>query len=246
MAVAIPVVNAPNLYVDGLAMSWATDETLTIQSGAARNSTDANDIEVSSALTLSNIVAGANGLDTGSVAASTMYAVYVIGSSLDVVVSASLLSLASSSTPTLPQDYDMYRRIGWVLTDGTSDFLLFYQYGTDKTRQYYYDVGISELSAGSSATYAAVDLATSVPPIATTVIMDVAYTPNGATDVAEFLPFGSSATNGIVRFGYGVAGAQVGQAVIPCQLDSGVPKIQYKVTSGDALTLLTSGYYDYL
>ena len=246
MAVAIPVVNAPNLYVDGLAMSWATDETLTIQSGAARNSTDANDIEVSSALTLSNIVAGANGLDTGSVAASTMYAVYVIGSSLDVVVSASLLSLASSSTPTLPQDYDMYRRIGWVLTDGTSDFLLFYQYGTDKTRQYYYDVGISELSAGSSATYAAVDLATSVPPIATNVIMDVAYTPNGATDVAEFLPFGSSATNGIVRFGYGVAGAQVGQAVIPCQLDSGVPKIQYKVTSGDALTLLTSGYYDYL
>jgi len=246
MAIGIPVVNAPNLYVDGLELSWATDETLTIQSGAARNSTDGNDIEVSASLTLSNIVSGVNGLDTGTVAVSTMYAVYVIGSSLDVVPAASLLSLASSATPTLPFEYDMYRRIGWALTDGTSDFLLFYQYGTDKTRQYYYDVGISELAAGSSATYAAVDLATSVPPIATTVMMDVAYTPTGATDVAEFLPFGSSATDGIVRFGYGVAGAQVGAANIPSALNGSIPTIQYKVTAGDALTLLTMGYYDYL
>jgi len=246
MAIGIPVVNASNLYVDNLELSWTSDEVIAIAAGRARNSTDENDIIVESALAVSNIVSGANGLDSGSVAASTMYAVYVIGSSYDVVPAAGLLSLASNSAPTLPEDYDMYRRIGWVLTDGTSDNLLFYQYGSDKTRQYYYDVGISELSAGSSATYAAIDLATSVPPIATNVIMDVAYTPNGATDVAEFLPFGSSATNGIVRFGYGVAGAQVGQAVIPCELDSSVPKIQYKVTAGDALTLLTSGYYDYL
>ena len=246
MAVAIPVVNASNTYVDGLEMAWTADETISIAAGRARDSSDVNDIIVDAALSGSNIVAGVNGLDTGTVAASTMYAVYVIGSSLGVVSPAGLMSLASSATPTLPFQYDEYRRIGWVLTDGTSDNLLFWQYGSDKTRQYYYDVGISELSGGSSATYAAVDLASSVPPIATNVIMDVAYTPNGATDVAEFLPFGSSATNGIVRFGYGVAGAQVGQAVIPCQLDSGVPKIQYKVTSGDALTLLTSGFYDYL
>lgn len=246
MAIGIPVVNASNLYVDNLELSWTSDEVIAIAAGRARNSSDENDIIVESALAVSNIVSGANGLDTGTVAASTMYAVYVIGSSYDVVDPAGLLSLASSSTPTLPEDYDMYRRVGWVLTDGTSDNLLFWQYGSDQTRQYYYDVGISELAAGSSATYAEIDLATSVPPIATNVIMDVAYTPNGATDVAEFLPFGSSATNGIVRFGYGVAGAQVGQAVIPCELDSAVPKIQYKVTSGDVITVLTMGYYDYL
>jgi hypothetical protein len=140
----------------------------------------------------------------------------------------------------------MYRRIGWVLTDATSDNLLFWQYGSDQERVYYYDVGISELSGGSSTTYAAIDLASSVPPIATRVIMDVAYTANSATNNAEFLPFGSSATNGIVRFGYGVAAAQVGQAVIPCRLDGAVPKIQYKVDTSDALTLLTVGYHDYI
>lgn len=246
MSIGIPVVNAPNLYVDDLQLSWTSDEVIAIAAGRARNSTDENDIIVESALAVSNIVSGANGLDSGTVAASTMYAVYVIGSSYGVAEPAGLLSLASNSAPTLPEDYDMYRRIGWVLTDGTSDNLLFWQYGSDKTRQYYYDVGISELSGGSSATYANVDLATSVPPIATNVVMDVTYTPNGATDVAEFLPYGSSATNGIVRFGYGVAGAQVGVATIPCRLNSGVPTIQYKVTAGDALTLLTVGYWDYL
>lgn len=246
MAIAIPVQNAANLYVDGLELSWTSDEVIAIAAGAARDSTNTNDIIVDSALAVSNIVSGAGGLDTGSVAASTMYAVYVIGNSLGNETPVGLLSLASSSAPTLPTNYDMYRRVGYVLTDGSSDNLLFWQYGNDKERVMYYDVGISELSAGSSATYAAIDLASSVPPLATRVIMDVAYTPNGATDVAEFLPFGSSATNGVVRFGYGVAGAQVGQAVIPCELDSSVPKIQYKVTAGDALTLLTIGYYDYL
>lgn len=246
MAIGIPVVNAPNLYVDGLELSWASDETLTIQAGAARNSTDGNDIEVAASLTLSNIVAGVNGLDTGTVASDTMYAVYAIGSSYGVVASASLLSLASSAAPTLPSDYDMYRRIGWALTDGTSDFLMFYQYGADTTRQYFYDVGISELAAGSSATYADVDLATSVPPIATTVIMDIDYTPAGASDVAEFLPFGSSATNGVVRFNCGVAAAQIGTVSLPGALNGAVPTIQYKVVAGGSLTLLTMGYYDYL
>ena len=80
----------------------------------------------------------------------------------------------------------------------------------------------------------------------TDVLFDVVYTPNGATDVAEFIPFGSTATNGVVRFGYGVAAAQAGMATIPARLDTATPKIQYKVTSGDTLTLLVNGFKDIL
>lgn len=246
MAVAIPVVNAPDLYVDGLAVSWASNTTLSVALGRARNSTDVNDIILDAAVTINAAVNGLNGLDTGSLAASTMYAVYVVGSSLGAVDPGAMISLASSSSPLLPTNCDMYRRIGWALTDGSSHFLLFYQYGSDKTRQYYYDVGISELSGGAATSFTAIDLATSVPPIATNVIMDILFTPDGATEVAEFLPFGSSASNGIVRFGCGVAAAQQGSITVPCQLGSGVPKVLYKVASGDTLTLLTVGYYDYL
>lgn len=246
MAVAIPVVNAPDLYVDGLALSWASNTTLSVALGRARNSTDVNDIILDAGVTINAAANGLNGLDTGSLAASTMYAVYAVGSSLGAVTPGAMVALASQSAPVLPVDCDMYRRIGWALTDSSSHFLLFYQYGSDKTRQYYYDVGISELSGGSSTSFAAIDLATSVPPIATNVVMDILFTPDGATEVAEFLPFGSSASNGIVRFGCGVAAAQQGSITVPCKLDSAVPKVLYKVASGDTLTLLTVGYYDYL
>ena len=241
-----PIVNAGLKYVNGLELAWASDETITMAAGAARDSANSNDIVLSAAATISNITNGANGLDTGSVAASTMYAVYVIGDSTKYESTAGLLSLASNSEPSLPAGYDMYRRVGWVLTDGTSDNLLFWQEGMGQVRKYFYDVGISELSGGSATTYTAIDLATSVPPIDTTVILDIAYTPNSATNNAEFLPFGSSATNGVVRYGCGVAAAQVGQIEVPAKLNSAVPTIQYKVDTSDALTLLTTGFYDYM
>jgi len=244
MTANTPIVNAGLKYVNGLEIAKTAAKTLSMAAGAARDSTDTNDIILDASVTINGAAVGANGVDVAALAASSMYAVYVIGDSTKYQDTAGLLSLASAATPNIPGGYDMYRRVGWVLTDGSSNILQFWQFGHGQERIYYYDVGISELSGGSSATFAAVDLATSVPPIATDVLLDVTYTPNGATDVAEFLPFGSSATSGMIRFGYGVAGAQVGMATVPCRLDSGVPKIQYKVTSGDTLTLLVCGFKD--
>lgn len=240
-----PIVNAGVKYVNGLEIAKTAAKVISMAAGAARNSTDENDIVLSTAVSINGATVGANGVDVAAIVLSSFYAVYVIGDSTKYESTAGLLSL-SATTPNLPGGYDMYRRVGWVLTDGSANILQFWQYGEGQERQYYYDVGISELSAGSSATFAEINLATSVPPIATEVLFDVAYTPNGATDVAEFLPFGSAATSGFIRFGYGVAGAQVGVATVPCRLDSGVPKILYKVTAGDALTLLTVGYTDFM
>lgn len=246
MAVETPIVNAPNLYVDNLQLSYSTTTALLMAAGQARNSSNVNDIIVSSAVTINAAVQGVvNGLDQGSLANSTFYAVYAIGDSTQNNAAGGLLS-TSFSAPLLPVGYDMYRRVGAVLTDGSAQILKFYQYGSDKTRQMWYDVAISELSGGSSTSFANVDIATSVPPIATNVVMQVLFTPDGATEVAEFLPYGSAASNGIVVFGTGVAGAQQGQVMIPCALNSSAPTIKYKVASGDTLSLSTAGYYDYL
>lgn len=242
----LPPVNAAELYVQNMQLARASATTLTVEAGRARNSTNQNDIILDTQVTINGAANGANGLDIGSLANNTFYAVYVIDDSFKNSDAAAIIS-ADLSQPLLPADYDMYRRIGWVLTDGSAEFLQFWQYGNSKERMYYYDVGISELNNGTSTTYAEVDLATSVPPIATEVLLDVAYTPNSATNTAHFLPFGSSATNGIIRFGYGVAAAQRGMQVVPCRLDSSTPKIQYKVDNGsDDLDLLVTGYKDYL
>lgn len=240
-----PIVNAGVKYVNGLELTKTAAKIISIAPGAARNTTDLNDITLDALVSINGATVGANGVDVAVLVASSFYAVYIVGDSTKYAATAGLLSL-SASTPNLPGNYDMYRRIGWVLTDGAANILQFWQYGEGQERMYYYDVGIAELTGGASTTFAEINLATSVPPIATQVLFDVTFTPDGATEVAEFLPFGSAATSGFIRFGTGVAGAQVDTVTVPCRLDAGVPKVLYKVATGDTLTLLTVGFTDFL
>jgi len=245
MSVNIPIINARLSYVNGLNLAWASATTFTMAAGAASNSTDINDIELPALVTNTITSVGPNGVDIAPAVLNSFYAVYVIGDSTKYKPTASLLSL-NATAPRLPFGYDMYRRVGFVLTNGSANILKFWQYGNNSERTMYYDVGISELAVGAATTFTAIDLATSVPPVKCQVIFDVSFTPDGATEFAEFLPFGSTATNGIIRFGTGVAGAQVGTVVVPSALDAAVPKVLYKVASGDTLTLFTVGYIDSL
>ena len=69
----------------------------------------------------------ANGLDTGTLAASTWYSVWVISNG---ATTAGLLSL-SATAPTLPSGYTFKARIGWIRTDASGNKypLSFKQYG---------------------------------------------------------------------------------------------------------------------
>lgn len=256
-----PIVNAGVSYVNGLGISKTAAKQITMQLGAARDSTNTNDIILGATapngtpavapIVINGATVGANGVDVAALVASSLYAVYVISDSTGYLSTAGLLSL-NATAPSLPGGvpeggYDMYRRVGWVLTDGGANILQFWQYGSGSSRMYYYDVGISELAAGHATTYTGVDLTTSVPPSATEVLFNVTFTANGATDTAQFLPFGSTATNGIAIFGYGVAAAQAGMLTVPCQLNVAAPTVLYKLTSAsDTLVLLTAGYKDYI
>ncbi len=248
-----PIVNAGLLYVNGLGIAKTAAKVISMALGAARDSTNTNDIILSSdnphvsggVVSVNGANVGANGVDLAALVASSFYAVYAIGDSTSYNPVAGLLSL-NATTPSLPEGYDMYRRVGWVLTDGSANILQFWQFGSGSGRVYYYDVGISALSGGTSTTFANIDLSTSVPPIATEVLFHATYTPNSATNIAEFLPYGSSASNGIVVFGYGVAAAQQGMVTVPEELNAGKAEVKYKVATSDTLTLLTAGYKDFL
>ena len=73
----------------------------------------------------------AGGLDTGAVAASTGYGVYLIRRSDTGVVDAlfSTDMSAAGSSVTMPTNYDQKRLIGWVRTDSSSNILAFTQSG---------------------------------------------------------------------------------------------------------------------
>ena len=122
-------------HISGLTLSNnATATKLDVAAGKCRDSTDANDIILSSAITAGLIqtsgawVAGStqNKLDTGARTNSTWYAVHAIYK--DNVADDWLFSL-SATAPTLPANYTKFRRIGWAKTDGIGNIVAFTQYG---------------------------------------------------------------------------------------------------------------------
>lgn len=125
------------------------------------------------ALSINSAAAGANGLDTGVLAASTWYSVWVIWNG---TTTAGLLSL-SETAPTLPSGYTHKARVGWIRTDGTANKYPrgFKQYG--KTVRYVVAAGSNVPASPSMAagvagnyitpTWVAISVSSFVPPTAT-------------------------------------------------------------------------------
>jgi hypothetical protein len=268
MTQSTPVVNGGIKYIYGLQMSFTSTTTITVQAGRARDQFNVNDIVVGYApnvaasqtgeatvppypapvaTVVSTAFNGAGGLDTGTIADSTFYAVWAIGDSFNNNPGSIILSL-SSVVPQYPMGYNTSRRIGYILTDSMAHILNFWQYGNGGSRDMYYDVGIAAPTTAGSTTYAPIALGASVPPITAEVMMKVAYTANSATNIASFIPYGSSASAGIVVFGYGVAAEQQGMLKILTELNTTpAPAFQYKTTSAsDTLVLTVAGYTDNL
>jgi hypothetical protein len=246
MSVNNPIVNARIVYANGLQLVYGTASTFTMSAGAASNSSNVDDIVLPALVTNTITSVGVNGVDIAAAVASSFYAVYLIGDSTGYKASASLLSL-NASQPSLPFGYDMYRRVGYVLTDGSANLLKFWQYGNGGSRDMWYDTPIATPAITTSTTYVTQSLAAGIPAFACETFLKVDYTPNSATNVCNMGPYGSTPTAAMIIFGYGVAAAQQGMAVVPCALNSGVPTIEHKETSAsDALVIAVSGYRDNL
>jgi hypothetical protein len=116
---------------------------------------------------LSTGTTGANALDTGTVAASTWYAVWAIYNETTV---AGLLSL-SATAPTMPSGYTHKGRIGWVRTDASSNLLRTIQYGTQA--QYITPAaGFPVMATGSTAgVWLAVAVANFAPSTAGAIVV---------------------------------------------------------------------------
>lgn len=70
-------------------------------------------------ITINSAETGANGLDTGTLSASTWYSTWVIYNPT-TLTTAGLISLSSTS-PTMPSGYTHKARTGWIRTDSTAN-----------------------------------------------------------------------------------------------------------------------------
>jgi hypothetical protein len=274
--IGTPMVNLGSLYLNGLQLNWFSTTEILVAPGAARDSTNVNDIVVTNAngLTCLTTTQGVGGLDIGTIAANTFYAVYVIGSSLSadpdvqmgmqrqgtVVVAnpepntgnnpppAIVISL-SFVQPQLPEGYDMFRRVGIVKTDGASHFIPFWQSGINAARTMWYDTAINVLTAGASAAYVTESLAAAIPDAVgqCDVIFDVLLTPTAAGNTVNLRPTGSTSTNGVSIMSGDVAAVvheDSLRTVAAINGATGHVSVDYKVTG--AVTLNVSGYIDNL
>lgn len=259
-----PVYSLPHLYIQGLNISIASTTMLAIAPGQARDSTDNIDMPVSypnlqgavlpavqfqnymPGLLINSAVVGANGLDQGTIAASTQYAVYLIGDSRGYLPVAGLLSLTSNSAPKLPAGYDSLRLLGFQATTGSSTFV----YTTSKPQNYVNQLTyinqppVSVLAGGNATTFTAIDLTTGGAVPTTTlqnivVRLLVTFIPGAANDVVQFRNTGSTSTanlRNIVGLTAGVAQTQY--LTLIAGVGASKPEIDYLVSSAsDAVSV---------
>ncbi len=134
-----------------------------IAAGSCRDSTDIDNM-VLGAFTKTTgswaVGTGNGGLDTGSVANSTWYHVFVIKRQDTNVVD--VLLSTSATSPTLPTNYTLFRRIGAIKTDGSAHILTFTQDG-DRFRWKAASVlDVNSANPGTSAVTATLTVPTGV------------------------------------------------------------------------------------
>lgn len=123
----------PNL-ISGLTLSAAgSTGTFGIAAGQAADSTNAALLILGSAYTKTTsawaVGSGNGGLDTSSIANATWYHVWLI-KRVDTGVVDVLFS-TSASSPTMPTNYTLKRRIGSMRTDGSAQWIAFTQNGDE-------------------------------------------------------------------------------------------------------------------
>lgn len=126
-AAALP----PN-YISGLRTSNDTDTAhdIAIAVGGCRDDGDAVNMSLTSIITkqIDAVWAlgdDAGGLDTGTVASTTLYGVWLIRRSDTGVVDA--LFSTSFTSPTMPTNYNQKRLVGFVKTEGAANIIAFTQ-----------------------------------------------------------------------------------------------------------------------
>ena len=257
MALYQQVVNAPYKYVQNMEASYSSATVVAMAAGQCRDSTNVFDIFINSAISLDLTKNGINGLDTGTVAVSSIYSIYAIMSPLlsnTQDTSGYIASLNTTNTPFLPPTYSVVRHVAWVVTDSSGNIQKFYQSGHASERTYWYDTAIQTAAITLATSYNTVDLSVGVPPPGgisnREVVLSGAYTPSTAGNSFTLSPTSASiaTTPNIAP----VSGPVISQAfdyqrLVNVGVSTGKAAVSIKSSSAsDTITMFVAGYREYL
>ena len=260
----VPIINLPSLYVNLISVTnnaTTPNTKIDVGYGICRDQTNTFDLNIGnyndaiaalSANTTTTIDAatnGINGLDTGTLAASRVYAVYVVADIQGANTTGAVVSRAAPSVgPTMPVGYSAYRLVGYMVTDASAHFLPMYTAGTGSNRLAMFDAPqATSITAGNATSYTAIDLSTLVPAVDNLpVYINSAFTPGAASRVLNLQSSGATGDQ-IVITGQVNAVVNSNQSMIVAKLVSSAPKVSYKVSNaGDAAAINVAGFAYYL
>lgn len=151
-------------HIAGLTLSTAgASSSFSVAAGEAADS--GADVVLSLASSLAKttgawaVGSGNGALDTGTISPSSWYHVYLIRRPDTGVVDA-LLSSNASAPNALPASYTQYRRIGSLLTDGSSQWVAFSQQGDNFT----WSTSVTDINVTNPGTSAVTRQLSNVPP----------------------------------------------------------------------------------
>lgn len=240
----------PYTYANGLQISndaTTPNTLLDIGSGATIDSTDTFQMINNGTIVINAATNGLNGLDTGTFAAASVYAVYLISDPVSLKPVGAMLSL-SLTAPLMPFGYSAFRIIGYATTAaGAAHFLPgYWTTGSSGMRLFMYDAPLATaITAGTSTTYANVNLIAAVPNLNNVpVLVSTAFTPTAAGSALNLQP--GNATGAAATILGQVAAVVIdsvslvlAQPVVISTVSS--PVVNYKVVGSVAVNV--SGYY---
>lgn len=253
MGTSVQYGQSPFQYINGLGLSndaTTPNSLLDVAPGNALDSTGVFQLSLPAAVKVSNLVNGLNGLDTGAVAASKVYAVYLVNDPVTLLPAGCMLSL-SYTQPLMPYGYSAFLLVGYVVTDASKHFLPgYWTAGNTTARSFTYDAfQATAVTAGASTSYANVDLTKWVPlQNNTPVSVYTNYAPNAAANTLS-MQCGNGTGDQVIQTALVVAGTAhmtalntvLAQTVAISTVNS--PTINYKVSSSsDAVAISVAGY----
>jgi len=238
-----PIVGIPFPQIENLQLEWVSVSTLGLKAGRCWDETATFGLIIPDDITIDASKNGANGLDSGSLANTTTYYIYVIGQQTGYSAPAALLS-ASLADPVMPYGYDLKKRVGVWRTNGSAEFLKIHQSGDYSERYYHYDAVLNLKTAGNDTAFTPIDVSVAYPAIDNLVIgLNISFTPATASNSVFVQSFGGSDADLTGFSGVVASEVQKGQLVTMAKLNSGVPTIEYKVSNASDAVTIDAGYY---
>lgn len=247
-----PITNSAELYMSGLVVSWLSGTTLSIAQGAGRDSSNTmdlgigplypplNGIPVTDPITVDATKIGVvNGLDVGSLANNTWYALYIIGDSSYHNPVGAILTLATNASPKMPLGYDSYRLRYYVKTDGTANILKFYMLASGRIVRNIWDGTINVLTAGSANVFTPINMLPGVPPSIGVAKIIATYQAGNVGNKFVIRPTGSTETTNLNGANSQVVSTPGLILQMECfyLLSGGNPSIDYKLNTADSLSI---------